>query len=124
MIRRPPRSTLTDTLFPCTTLFRSRDQPLSGEIEPPEEPHGDVFRQAAALAGKNEQIAREEQHRADAGAVAREAAGPCRGCHRGGEQRIDGGVPPPGRGAHTGRAHVGTPGTNPHLVSRLLPATK
>src|SRR3546814_9287660 len=23
MIRRPPRSTLTDTLFPCTTLFRS-----------------------------------------------------------------------------------------------------
>src|SRR3546814_9949953 len=24
MIRRPPRSTRTDTLFPCTTLFRSR----------------------------------------------------------------------------------------------------
>src|SRR3546814_5793563 len=23
MILRPPRSTLTDTLFPCTTLFRS-----------------------------------------------------------------------------------------------------
>src|SRR3546814_10975103 len=23
MVRRPPRSTLTDTLFPCTTLFRS-----------------------------------------------------------------------------------------------------
>src|SRR3546814_12696003 len=30
MIRRPPRSTLTDTLFPYTTLFRSsyRDLPL------------------------------------------------------------------------------------------------
>src|SRR3546814_18418140 len=32
MIRRPPRSTRTDTLFPYTTLFRSRDldpvQPL------------------------------------------------------------------------------------------------
>src|SRR3546814_2073305 len=28
MIRRPPRSTRTDTLFPYTTLFRSRgDQP-------------------------------------------------------------------------------------------------
>src|SRR3546814_20008010 len=27
MIRRPPRSTLTDTLFPYTTLFRSRDLP-------------------------------------------------------------------------------------------------
>src|SRR3546814_2409059 len=27
MIRRPPRSTRTDTLFPDTTLFRSRLQP-------------------------------------------------------------------------------------------------
>src|SRR3546814_15596906 len=26
MIRRPPRSTRTDTLFPYTTLFRSHDQ--------------------------------------------------------------------------------------------------
>src|SRR3546814_12664629 len=26
MIRRPPKSTRTDTLFPYTTLFRSRDQ--------------------------------------------------------------------------------------------------
>src|SRR3546814_5214296 len=26
MIRRPPRSTRTDTLFPYTTLFRSRGQ--------------------------------------------------------------------------------------------------
>src|SRR3546814_16238405 len=28
MIRRPPRSTLTDTLFPYTTLFRSRQVDL------------------------------------------------------------------------------------------------
>src|SRR3546814_10661689 len=28
MIRRPPRSTRTDTLFPYTTLFRSRQQRL------------------------------------------------------------------------------------------------
>src|SRR3546814_1755776 len=28
MIRRPPRSTRTDTLFPYTTLFRSVRQPL------------------------------------------------------------------------------------------------
>src|SRR3546814_6540050 len=27
MIRRPPRSTRTDTLFPYTTLFRSPDHP-------------------------------------------------------------------------------------------------
>src|SRR3546814_12802988 len=30
MIRRPPRSTLTDTLFPYTTLFRSRVDALVG----------------------------------------------------------------------------------------------
>src|SRR3546814_9759562 len=27
MLRRPPRSTRTDTLFPYTTLFRSRPRP-------------------------------------------------------------------------------------------------
>src|SRR3546814_4525422 len=29
MIRRPPRSTRTDTLFPYTTLFRSRQLPAA-----------------------------------------------------------------------------------------------
>src|SRR3546814_12412281 len=33
MIRRPPRSTRTDTLFPYTTLFRS--QPLQHAVERP-----------------------------------------------------------------------------------------
>src|SRR3546814_9464478 len=32
MIRRPPRSTRTDTLFPYTTLFRSHQR--FGEMEP------------------------------------------------------------------------------------------
>src|SRR3546814_2306499 len=31
MIRRPPRSTRTDTLFPYTTLFRSRSHGLLGK---------------------------------------------------------------------------------------------
>src|SRR3546814_8763612 len=32
MIRRPPRSTRTDTLFPYTTLFRSpRELPIAGK---------------------------------------------------------------------------------------------
>src|SRR3546814_3831874 len=31
MIRRPPRSTRTDTLFPYTTLFRSLDK--AGKVE-------------------------------------------------------------------------------------------
>src|SRR3546814_10131601 len=36
MIRRPPRSTRTDTLFPYTTLFRSAlRMPASGRIAPP-----------------------------------------------------------------------------------------
>src|SRR3546814_10316248 len=30
MIRRPPRSTRTDTLFPYTTLFRSPDHIIAG----------------------------------------------------------------------------------------------
>src|SRR3546814_18923088 len=33
MIRRPPRSTRTDTLFPYTTLFRS-DVAVIGRVEP------------------------------------------------------------------------------------------
>src|SRR3546814_7573547 len=35
MIRRPPRSTRTDTLFPYTTLFRSVDR---GDTDAPEPP--------------------------------------------------------------------------------------
>src|SRR3546814_2641598 len=34
MIRRPPRSTRTDTLFPYTTLFRSPQQFLLQRIRP------------------------------------------------------------------------------------------
>src|SRR3546814_91923 len=33
MIRRPPRSTRTDTLFPYTTLFRSRDIVLAVPVD-------------------------------------------------------------------------------------------
>src|SRR3546814_2325821 len=32
MIRRPPRSTRTDTLFPYTTLFRSGDRQLPAGV--------------------------------------------------------------------------------------------
>src|SRR3546814_15612970 len=32
MIRRPPRSTRTDTLFPYTTLFRSPGVGLGGDV--------------------------------------------------------------------------------------------
>src|SRR3546814_18810631 len=33
MIRRPPRSTRTDTLFPYTTLFRSPSVPIPRALE-------------------------------------------------------------------------------------------
>src|SRR3546814_8404212 len=33
MIRRPPRSTLTDTLFPYTTLFRSLENAIADRRE-------------------------------------------------------------------------------------------
>src|SRR3546814_6564277 len=35
MIRRPPRSTRTDTLFPYTTLFRSREHDRGEQPERP-----------------------------------------------------------------------------------------
>src|SRR3546814_14509254 len=35
MIRRPPRSTRTDTLFPYTTLFRSQDGHIIAKIDIP-----------------------------------------------------------------------------------------
>src|SRR3546814_5732447 len=35
MLRRPPRSTRTDTLFPYTTLFRSPRSPPAGNRDPP-----------------------------------------------------------------------------------------
>src|SRR3546814_2991280 len=38
MIRRPPRSTRTDTLFPYTTLFRSLNALAEAEAAPVEEP--------------------------------------------------------------------------------------
>src|SRR3546814_12791844 len=37
MIRRPPRSTRTDTLFPYTTLFRSRRSRYHRHPRPPRE---------------------------------------------------------------------------------------
>src|SRR3546814_3942060 len=73
MIRRPPRSTRTDTLFPCTTLFRSgfgsdaRHRPIGahpcargGRIGP---------RQLANGAGERERVAGEGRDRRHAAAA-------------------------------------------------------
>src|SRR3546814_21016129 len=65
MIRRPPRSTRTDTLFPYTTLFRSplgRPTPVEGDAEPavPAAPGAqDLARDRAGRVGE------QRDHRAD-----------------------------------------------------------
>src|SRR3546814_5419339 len=51
MIRRPPRSTRTDTLFPYTTLFRSLD--LDG---------GHALGREVAQAGQGGGVERSEEH--------------------------------------------------------------
>src|SRR3546814_8362048 len=49
MIRRPPRSTRTDTLFPYTTLFRSPEgREPAGERRPPRAHHHGVGTDAVA----------------------------------------------------------------------------
>src|SRR3546814_8220771 len=49
MIRRPPRSTRTDTLFPYTTLFRSQDRG-GGIAQPPAQPDDGEQHEAGAFA--------------------------------------------------------------------------
>src|SRR3546814_4284998 len=62
MLRRPPRSTRTDTLFPYTTLFRShqrrRERPrLRGEVAAAKDAHA-AFLQHLALDGLLQRLAR------------------------------------------------------------------
>src|SRR3546814_945336 len=105
MIRPPPRSTRTDTLFPYTTRFRSDGADRGTEPRRP----------LQARTGDRGGI---RPARRSSGAV-------CRGVltqHHPRDQvaldfvrpRID------ARRAEIGRAHVRTPVTNAHLVCRLL----
>src|SRR3546814_10761780 len=62
MIRRPPRSTRTDTLFPYTTLFRSTYDDTAGELvlDAPETPASD-YRPAGAADPRSEEHTSELQ---------------------------------------------------------------
>src|SRR3546814_2554256 len=51
MIRRPPRSTRTDTLFPYTTLFRSDVEQHLGAVDVVVEPQPGSVGEVVALAG-------------------------------------------------------------------------
>src|SRR3546814_2963232 len=50
MIRRPPRSTRTDTLFPYTTLFRSLATSLSPTLRPSSRPSEQREREPGPMA--------------------------------------------------------------------------
>src|SRR3546814_989371 len=59
MIRRPPRSTHTDTLFPYTTLFRSHVRPIR-RAQPVLPPRPFLDHRLALHAG--DQLIRSEEH--------------------------------------------------------------
>src|SRR3546814_8478113 len=92
MIRRPPRSTRTDTLFPYTTLFRSK----AGRRRP-------AFFIERFIATSPSGVGRAPLR--DAPLLRRAAF----------DQILR-----PERSRQIGRAHVLTPVTNAHLVCRLL----
>src|SRR3546814_20882780 len=59
MIRRPPRSTRTDTLFPYTTLFRSRGRSIPGAEVDNLVPGGFQLLRQARLKGETGVIGRD-----------------------------------------------------------------
>src|SRR3546814_19439510 len=90
MLRRPPRSTRTDTLFPYTTLFRSRDaraQPGRGwfvrapgaGFAPPRRKPVERDSGVARRAGGLYVLWRSDAHACDLGVVGRRGADRCRG---------------------------------------------
>src|SRR3546814_12625436 len=63
MIRRPPRSTRTDTLFPYTTLFRSHRLPALAARRPAGHRPGPAQGQrGAAHRGRQRALQRSEEH--------------------------------------------------------------
>src|SRR3546814_6701545 len=113
MIRRPPRSTRTDTLFPYTTLFRSRELEAAAGLG-----------LAVFLALDDAAVAGEEAGALDGGTQRRLVAGQrladavldCAGLagEASAADRRDDVIP-----AEIGRAHRSTPRPNATLECRL-----
>src|SRR3546814_6455660 len=120
MIRRPPRSTRTDTLFPYTTLFRSDIQAAAAEAE---------RAPLAVLAGRRRGLLQHHVAANDA-QVARTAGDQPRDVVVAHQQQVDRqrlavteqpvAALAPAQPAEIGRAHLRTPVTNAHIVCRLL----
>src|SRR3546814_6713269 len=70
MIRRPPRSTRTDTLFPYTTLFRSRQLALCVHV-PSVHPEGPGDSAAQMAAGPDVQRVERQRDAEEAGRMRR-----------------------------------------------------
>src|SRR3546814_10314085 len=109
MIRRPPRSTRTDTLFPYTTLFRSAEKSAHSSARQVSlsrrhwHDHRHFQRRVVAELGfRTVHRSRGRTPRQRPQTAARSATGADR------------------RTGQIGRAHVGTPVTKAHLVCRLL----
>src|SRR3546814_5021901 len=62
MIRRPPRSTRTDTLFPYTTLFRSPDGGRQGQQQRGDADGEDASARSLGAAGGRHHDRRSEEH--------------------------------------------------------------
>src|SRR3546814_6890571 len=107
MIRRPPRSTSTDTLFPYTTVFRSRCA----------DRHLDRPRNPGERRRRPDSLDRRVGHRR-----ARTATAPAGGRLAVDARNLDILVErhPVAQRREIGRAHVCTPVTTAHLVCRLL----
>src|SRR3546814_2190137 len=111
MIRRPPRSTRTDTLFPYTTLFRSpfrEGQAVKSVLR--------LFASLALLLSATAASAHgDEKHEDEATRPAVTAAVPAQ---PGADVEAMGSAAVSNE--KIGGAHVCTPVTNAHLVCRLL----
>src|SRR3546814_1497832 len=118
MIRRPPRSTRTDTLFPYTTLFRSVQADRADDRPGPERLRQGHGRPAEVRPGPVEEAAGRvllSERLRDRHGLPERPLRPGRGDLPG--RRVD-------AGQEIGRSHVLTPFTNSHLVCLLLLVTK
>src|SRR3546814_1623394 len=129
MLRRPPRSTRTDTLFPYTTLFRSErrrraDQPRQAHAAAPAgidaqlhfrqaDPRGRVVRGHAVVAGQRDLGAAAHAEAVDRGHGGAAQLGQTLERLLAAADRVA------DRALQIGRANVRTPVTNAQPVSRI-----